>query len=219
MNVMVITNQLYKKYVNSNLLNANIKIVDNLETAEAILIVLTEAHELFERILDYHKKGIKIPQIVVRYEVVLSRRRFVNLDGNIDLEMVDYVKNDDRPYWAHLETHIVDYCNLNCKACNNFSPFVKGHVVASISSFKQDISVFSKQYILGRLFLLGGEPLIEPELTMEFIEVARNYFPNTEIRVLSNGLLVERMEVPFWKCMRDNSIILQVSVYPPTSTT
>ena len=119
------------------------------------------------------------------------------------------------PYLVHLETHVVDYCNLNCKGCNNFSSLVKGKRCASPEQFEKDMARLSQLFGgIGRIFLLGGEPLLNPELTGCFMEIARRYFPLSEIRLLTNGLLVSSMKKEFWEIVKKNDVVLQHTNYP-----
>ena len=121
----------------------------------------------------------------------------------------------DMPYIVHVETHINDYCNLNCKACNNFAPFVKDKLCANYDSFSRDIEMLASKYRMGRLYLLGGEPLLEAELALKFIKKSREILKDTEIRLLTNGTLICRMTERFWNCVKENNVVIFVTVYPP----
>lgn len=56
-------------------------------------------------------------------------------------------------------------CNLNCKACLNFTPYIKKHRVLDFESVKADIDEFFSVVDYTMLFMVtGGEPFIYPEL-------------------------------------------------------
>jgi MoaA/NifB/PqqE/SkfB family radical SAM enzyme len=61
--------------------------------------------------------------------------------------------------------------------------------------------------------LLGGEPLLHPEIA-GVIETARAYFPETEIGILTNGLLLPKMNADFWDCCREHDIKITITRYP-----
>ena len=66
------------------------------------------------------------------------------------------------------------------------------------------------------IHILGGEPLLNPEIN-KFIIETRKCFPDkklTEIRVISNGILVNKMPEDFWKTLHENEVILSVTKYP-----
>ena len=122
----------------------------------------------------------------------------------------------NKPYLVHIETHIVDHCNLNCKSCNNFSPFVRQRSCASAEQWDKDIGRLANVYDIRRILLLGGEPLLEPKLAEEFITVTRKHAPTSEVYLLTNGLLIPKMTDDFFETLVKNDIIVSISAYVPT---
>jgi len=61
--------------------------------------------------------------------------------------------------------------------------------------------------------MLGGEPLLNPQITRLF-EIARKYFPGTPISVLTNGTLLQRQETEFWESCKVNNIKITITKYP-----
>lgn len=123
------------------------------------------------------------------------------------------IKFKRKPELEYLETHLVDHCNLNCKACTHFCPLVKNKYFHNIDNFKKDIKVLSQKFRIKQLRLLGGEPLLHPRVN-DFLTVARKYLPNTNISIVSNGILLTKMDESFWKTCRDNKIKIDLSQYP-----
>ena len=111
------------------------------------------------------------------------------------------------------ETDIVGHCNLNCKCCNHFSPLVERDFV-STEVFERDFARLSE--LAGRnnenIDLMGGEPLLHPEIT-QLVGIARRYFDGP-IRIVTNGILLEKMGADFWEACRENRIRIVVSSYP-----
>ena len=66
------------------------------------------------------------------------------------------------------------------------------------------------------LSLLGGEPLLNPEL-FRYMKEARRIFPCAEIQLITNGLLLPKMEDYFFAGVRDSHITIVISEYKPTS--
>lgn len=131
-------------------------------------------------------------------------------------ENVIHLKEQE-PFCVHLETHILDDCNLNCKSCNHFSPFAERGKKASAEQLKKDLGRIKELFSgIGRFFLLGGEPLLDEKLTGQFLQISRQELPDTEIRLLTNGLLIPAMSDDFWDLVRENHIIIHISAYPPT---
>ncbi len=114
----------------------------------------------------------------------------------------------------HLDYHLVDHCNLNCAGCSTFSPLAPKRIV-SFEVFERDLARFRS--IVGdrliRLHLLGGEPLLHPEIE-SFISASREIFPSAQIDVTTNGVLVEKMSDSFWSAMSAAGVDLKFTRYP-----
>ncbi len=121
--------------------------------------------------------------------------------------------NKNRSYIPYIETHLCDHCNLNCKGCGHYSPLVK-EKFTDIKQFERDIKELSKKVSIRQIRLMGGEPLLHPDLN-KFIEITRKYFPITDIRIVTNGILLPQMPQAFWDILKKNKIIIDLSKYPP----
>ncbi|WP_313186519.1 radical SAM protein [Lacrimispora sp.] len=114
----------------------------------------------------------------------------------------------------HFEVHLAEHCNLNCKSCSHFSPLAKPEFM-DINVFKKDmerLSIITKQDV-ERIELLGGEPLLNPDIT-EYFDITRRNFPDTTIMLLTNGLLLSQQHVEFWESCRNNKVRISVTKYP-----
>ena len=72
------------------------------------------------------------------------------------------INSDDADYMIkHIEVHLAEHCNLNCKYCLHFSNIADKEFY-DLDKFRQDMKrmseVFDKK--VGHLQLLGGEPLL-----------------------------------------------------------
>ena len=118
------------------------------------------------------------------------------------------------PNLDYIETHLVDHCNLNCRGCAHFAPLATPWF-ADVSSYNNDMKRLSKIFTnINKIRLLGGEPLLHKHI-IEFLSVTRNYFPYSHIVLVTNGLLLEKMNEYFWDCCRNNGITITTTVYPP----
>lgn len=112
-----------------------------------------------------------------------------------------------------VEIHITEHCNLNCAGCNHFSPLADEECLDP-KDFERDIRRLAE--LSPRLFalkLLGGEPLLHPNITA-FFDIARNYFPTTTIQITTNGILLTKQAESFWESCRKNNIVISISRYP-----
>jgi ABC-2 type transport system ATP-binding protein len=113
-----------------------------------------------------------------------------------------------------LETHLVDHCNLKCKGCSHFAPLVDGEVFTDIEVFKRDFSRLKQLFEhIYEIRLMGGEPLLHPEL-LTFCHFIRNLYPNTNVSIYTNGILLLKMSDDFWKTCSENNILVKITYYP-----
>jgi len=79
---------------------------------------------------------------------------------------------------------------------------------------KKDIerlSILSNK-TLGKLWIMGGEPLLNPQI-LEFFKISREYFPNTEILCLTNGILITEQTEDFWKEVKRLGVHFEYTKY------
>ena len=117
--------------------------------------------------------------------------------------------------FLHLvEFHITEHCNLNCKGCVHFSPLAEKSFL-KLSEFKKDIKMLKKitEGNVEIIHILGGEPLLNPNL-IKILKTARKYFKNSEIKLITNGLLVLSQKELFFKTLFNFKIELSITRYP-----
>jgi MoaA/NifB/PqqE/SkfB family radical SAM enzyme len=133
----------------------------------------------------------------------------------LDIEQEDFntAENSDL-FFKYVEIHLADHCNLNCKYCSHFSS-IADKKFYDLHKFTKDIARLSK--ITGKnikkISLLGGEPLLNPKVC-EYMSITRQYFPQTAIRLLTNGTLLSSQNNYFWENLSKNDIKLTISSYP-----
>lgn len=119
------------------------------------------------------------------------------------------------PKLEYLEYHIVDHCNLNCKACSHFCN-LSDKKFMNVEDIEKDLARLSTIFEgIDKIRILGGEPLLHPQVT-EFMKITRKYFPNSSVRLVTNGILLSQMKEDFWETCRQNNIIIDFSKYPAT---
>lgn len=115
----------------------------------------------------------------------------------------------------HVELHISDKCNLNCKGCTHFSPLFS-EVGANLKQKMDDIKSLKTLFSdIFRIDILGGEPLLNPELKEYVIEL-RQLLPKTFIQIYTNGLLIPKLQSDVLQAIVDNNIGICISEYYPT---
>lgn len=115
---------------------------------------------------------------------------------------------------GRFQTHIVDHCNLNCAGCAHFSN-LHSEKFLSVEEYRRDYERLSHLFRgeAELIEILGGEPLLHKEIN-SFMEIARACFPNAPVHILTNGLLLSKMDDAFWESMKKFKISLRMSRYP-----
>ena len=121
-----------------------------------------------------------------------------------------------KPFSRHsIEIHLTEHCNLKCAGCGHFSNIAKEEFV-NIKSFEKDLSRLSEltDKNVSEILLLGGEPLLHPEV-IKLIDLTRKYFNRiTRIYLFTNGILLSKQSPEFWECAKRNGLVIAVSHYP-----
>lgn len=91
----------------------------------------------------------------------------------------------------YIETHITESCNLKCIGCSHFSGFAKPQH-KDIGDFRKEFGRLAEIEDIRTIRLMGGEPLLNPDF-MEYLRIARNHFPNSDVVLVTNGILSDRL--------------------------
>lgn len=114
-----------------------------------------------------------------------------------------------------LEIHAAEHCNLCCAGCTHFSPLAKEEF-CDIELTASAISKLMK--IAGEccraVHIMGGEPLLNPDLLKLIERVRQVAGEKTPIELVTNGILLDKVQDAFWESCRRNHIIIRPTVYP-----
>ena len=110
----------------------------------------------------------------------------------------------------YFETHITEACNLKCRGCSHFSVLAKPHH-KSLAEFENEFKRLSEIEEVGIIRLMGGEPLLNPNF-MDYVRIARRYFPDSQICLVTNGILGYKLK-PYEQALKDLNINVTISDY------
>ena len=115
---------------------------------------------------------------------------------------------------GHVEMHIMDSCNLNCKGCSHFSP-IFDFQIPDIKSRINDVRILSEKIsYIHEFFILGGEPFLNPEIG-QYVKEIRKILPISEITIVTNGLLIPSINYNVFELIKDNNVNISISEYRP----
>ncbi len=120
----------------------------------------------------------------------------------------EYRVSEGRVITRSLESHIVDHCNLTCAECCSLSPLLPRRITTP-DALARDLELATRLLAPKQFKLVGGEPLLHPEL-VEMLRVARRSGIAPRISLTTNGLLLPRMPDAAWEELN----ALTISRYP-----
>src|SRR5438045_9060842 len=97
---------------------------------------------------------------------------------------------DGRILNRRVEINVAEHCNLSCRACSHMSPVhVKSFADADVVA--RDLTTLAPSYHAKVVRLLGGEPLLHPDLGA-VIDAVRGSGVCDRVTLVTNGVLLPR---------------------------
>jgi len=142
---------------------------------------------------------------VPAYQAGISSKAFAHFELHRN---VISIGDDGRVVLPYLEIDIVIGCNLKCEQCSHLSPFRKGFVSADnvLSWFR----LWSEKIVPQKLDLLGGEPLLHPDLP-RILRETRKIWPQTEIELVTNGYMFSKVSTEVFEALEETQIRVIIS--------
>jgi organic radical activating enzyme len=118
---------------------------------------------------------------------------------------------DGKIHNSKCEINVAEHCNLSCRGCSHLSPVLPKHFVSS-TEILADLSILARHYRADEVRLVGGEPLLHPDLPGVVASVRASGITE-RVCVVTNGLLLASMDESFWEAVDK----IEVSLYPGRS--
>jgi organic radical activating enzyme len=95
-----------------------------------------------------------------------------------------------------LEYHVAHGCNLSCQQCSHYSNHHVAGKLPTIEDADAEYSQWSHRLTPKRFALLGGEPLLNPQV-VRHVQLARQHWPGSQLMLVTNGFFLHRFpELP-----------------------
>lgn len=183
------------------------KVAKILNYRQLILVFRNENLKIVTKI--FHEYGIA-DLSVFPYDTHLLDNKSIKLEDCI------IPIDNTKPRLSYVEVEVSECCNLNCKGCSEFSNLVENNKFCDLTIFRKDLEKLKELFWgIGKIRLLGGEPLMNPDF-LKFVIVAREVFPDSDIRLVSNGLLIPKITKQDFAGLKSNNCSFDISNYRPT---
>lgn len=112
-----------------------------------------------------------------------------------------------------MEIHLTEHCNLNCIRCSHYSPLASPTFCNMEQLDSQMGKLSTVQTMFSKIMLLGGEPLLHPNI-VEAFRIVRKYCKDPQILLVTNGILLSKMSDAFWDACVRYDITVALTAYP-----
>lgn len=121
----------------------------------------------------------------------------------------------NKPRLKQFDVNLVDHCNMKCKGCLRFSNLITDPKFADYGQMIKDWNRIKELFWgVERVKLMGGEPMLSPDLC-NYICAAREIFPDADIMVTTNALLINDKCNEIFETMKKNNCFFDISLYEP----
>ncbi|HEY1100751.1 MAG TPA: radical SAM protein [Myxococcota bacterium] len=137
---------------------------------------------------------------VVAADVIAARAVFAERGEVPTSQRREYVREPQLGGRARVEAfelHVTEHCNLRCAHCCNTSPYLSKKTLEP-AAIAATLSTMSNVLHADVFKIMGGEPLLHPEIT-EVLRVVKKSGVGDVVRLFTNGLLLSRMDDAFWR--------------------
>lgn len=109
---------------------------------------------------------------------------------------------------------VVEHCNLNCKGCLHFCHVGQEPYFCDFNEYENNLKRLRELFEeIDIIRLYGGEPFLHPNLK-NFIEATYKHFPYTNIEILTNGILLDKMPQNLVDSILKYKVKICWSIYP-----
>jgi hypothetical protein len=109
-----------------------------------------------------------------------------------------------------VEMHLADSCNLRCDGCTHFANYELPGVLP-FERGSEWLVTWGRRLDPVHFTFLGGEPTLNPALPA-YLELARRLWPKSDLRLVTNGLLLGRRE-SLWPALAGTRTVLVISMH------
>lgn len=129
------------------------------------------------------------------------------------IENISFIKYTEYSYLDHLEFHITNKCNLNCRGCDHYVPIIPEENEVNYYQLKEDINQLKQKVDHIRdILILGGEPLLSNHL-LDCVYFVREAYPFARILIVTNGILVPKLSNDLINAIKECGVQLMITQY------
>lgn len=183
------------------------KLFEYIDSKKIDAVIFAFKNKFFKEVTALFKdyegiKGYIVPRYIQEFQDEYDEKSLVEIDLS-------------KPRLKQFDVNLVDHCNMKCKGCLRFSNLVTQPVYADFDNMIADWKRIKELFWgVERIKLMGGEPMLSPDLC-KYIELSRKIFPDADIMVTTNALLINDKCTLLFEEMKKNHVFFDISLYEP----
>lgn len=186
---------------------------------DKIIITVRKGYSRYCILKELQRSGIEITDIILMRPSPFIFKLPICFDEENEIYNKQWYfiteENKDTVIIHHLESNLADGCNLNYKGCLHFSNLYKRDDFPDEDAILEGIKSIAGHCEVFQFRILGGEPLLNKNLP-NFIMRLREILPNTDIAIISNGILIPKTENVLFEVMKKCNVGFILTLYQPT---
>lgn len=111
----------------------------------------------------------------------------------------------------YAEFYITNVCNLACEGCNRFNNF-KINGWQPWHDWEPTYTTWAQQLNIGNIAILGGEPLLNPDIYLWTQNLSR-LWPRSTVMIVTNGTQLDKHKQLYDLMTKNHRIVLEVSLH------
>ena len=133
-----------------------------------------------------------------------------------NIKFIKYSNKKGKSMYPFLGVEAVRACNLKCNACMHFSNVVEELGEYDLGQLNSDFKRLSEIFTdICCIRIAGGEPLLSNNLP-KMIRIVKKYFPNCMVELITNGLLLTKINKDLIEAICENEVRVNITLYEPT---
>lgn len=118
------------------------------------------------------------------------------------------------PKLDYAEVYITNVCNYSCANCQSLNNFAfKGHQLWD--DYKNEYEALSKQFNIGTVQIMGGEPLLNPDFE-KWVDGISKLWPSATLEISTNGSMFDKLDTNIYNILARNSGTLWITCHDIT---
>lgn len=133
--------------------------------------------------------------------------RFKGIRENICANRSAWNKKLNKEIFYNVQIHITNACNIGCHSCDRCCGVAADNFHMRIEQIRRFVDEsIGNGYRWGRIDIIGGEPMLFPQLTELYAELQRyrDFHGGCKFRLTTNGTIDKLSEVPGWIKIRNS---------------